>query len=209
MTAYQDKSDFQLQEFIVNGNHAAFAEMVTRHTGKFFALAFRTLQHQGDAEDVVQAAFIKFWQRPQMWQAGQAKFTTWFYRVIVNACHDHRRRHAREVWAEPEVFESALPHSPSEESLADDKQDQRWRKACLESGIHRLPSSQRDALNLVVYNELPQKQAAEILGVSLKALESLLVRARRNLRKHVQGLEHQMAFNDELKAQPLSEESNG
>jgi RNA polymerase sigma-70 factor (ECF subfamily) len=207
--AYQDKSDTQLQEFIVNGNHDAFAEMVTRHTDKFFALAFRTLQHQGDSEDVVQTAFIKFWQRPQMWRADQAKFTTWFYRVIINACHDHRRQHAREAWADPEIIERALPHSPSEESQADNKQQQSWRQSCLESGIRSLPSSQRDALNLVVYSELPQKQAAVILGVSLKALESLLVRAKCNLNMHRQVLERQIAASKKIKIQRLREKSNG
>jgi RNA polymerase sigma-70 factor (ECF subfamily) len=208
VSAYRHKTDTQLVEFIVNGNHAAFAEMVTRHTDKFFALAVRTLQHQGDAEDVVQSAFIKFWRRPQMWQADKAKFTTWFYRVIINACHDHRRTHSREVLAEPEVFEMVMPHSPSEEALASDKQYQGWRQSCLESGIRNLPRSQRDALNLVVYSELPQKQAAEILGVSLKALESLLVRAKRSLIKHVQVLERQIVENRERDAHLLSEEFN-
>lgn len=208
MSAYSDKTDTQLVEFIVNGNHAAFSEMVTRHTDKFFALAFRTLQNQAAAEDVVQAAFIKFWQRPQMWQANKAKFTTWFYRVIINACHDYQRRHSREVWAEPEVFESALPHSPSEELQADTKQYERWRKSCLESGIRSLPSAQRDALNLVVYGELPQKHAADILGVSLKALESLLVRAKRNLTAHVEKLEHQLCDNQKSAIKSLSEEFN-
>ncbi len=191
MSAYQEKSDLQLAEFIASGNHAAFAELVTRHTDKFFALAFRTLQHQGDAEDVVQNAFLKFWQRPQLWQADKAKFTTWFYRVIINACHDSRRRGSRETSAEPEVFERVLPICLSEETLADEKQTRVWRQSCVESGIRALPISQRDALNLVVYNEVPQRQAAEILGVSVKALESLLVRAKRNLTDHINALKNQ------------------
>jgi RNA polymerase sigma-70 factor (ECF subfamily) len=208
VSVYQHKSDAQLVDFIANGNHAAFAEMVTRHTDKFFALAFRTLQHQGDAEDVVQSAFINFWQRPQMWRADKAKFTTWFYRVIINACHDHRRRRSREVLVEPEVFEKTMHYSPSEESRASNKQDQHWRQCCLESAMASLPSSQRDALNLVVYSELPQKQAAEILGVSLKALESLLIRAKRNLSKHIDALPKQIIQSQELEMQSLSEEPN-
>jgi len=208
VSAYKDKSDAQLAELIISGNHAAFAEMVTRHTDKFFALAFRTLQDQGDAEDVVQGAFIKFWQRPQMWRADQAKFTTWFYRVIINACHDHRRKHTREVSVEIDEFESALPCFPSEESLASDKQDECWRQYCIESGIRSLPSSQRDAINLVVYSELPQKQAAKILGVSLKAIESLLVRAKRNLNQHIEELSRQAADSKVLAAGSLSEELN-
>ena len=191
VSAYNDKSDVQLAEFIVNGNHAAFAELVTRHTDKFFALAYRTLQHQGDAEDVVQNAFFKFWQRPHLWRADKSLFTTWFYRVIINACHDHQRKYSREVSATPEVFEAALPVSPSEEAIVSGKQELKVKQYCLESAIKTLPISQRDALNLVVFSELPQKQAADILGVSLKALESLLVRAKRNLSKHIAALEYQ------------------
>lgn len=208
MSAYHDKTDAELAELILSENHDAFAEMVTRHTDKFFALAFRTLQHQGDAEDIVQTAFIKFWQRPQMWHADKAKFTTWFYRVVINACHDHQRKHVREVWVEPDIFEAALSHTPSEESQVSDKQEQLWRQSCLESGIRGLPNSQRDALNLVVYSELPQKQAAEVLGVSLKALESLLVRAKRNLNQHVHLLNLQAAENKALIDQQLSEKAN-
>lgn len=191
MGGYCDKSDVQLADFVVNGNHAAFAELVARHTDKFFALAFRTLQHQGDAEDVVQCCFIKFWQRPQLWQSDKSLFTTWFYRVVVNACYDHKRRYSREVSATLETFERILPMSPSGEDVAADDQQQNWRIACLEAAIGSLPDSQRDALNLVVYSELPQKQAAGILGVSVKALESLLVRAKRNLRKHIDTIEQE------------------
>jgi len=208
VSAYRDKSDYQLVDFICNGNHDAFAELVRRHTDKFFALAFRTLQNQGDAEDVVQTVFIRFWQRPQMWKADKSKFTTWFYRVVINACHDHQRRHLREASTDTKVMESALPHSPSEESQAIGQQKEAWRRSCLESGIRSLPSSQRDALNLVVYSELPQKQAAKILGISLKALESLLVRAKRNLAKHIKRLEHPVEGDDEFKAQALSEKYN-
>jgi RNA polymerase sigma-70 factor (ECF subfamily) len=205
MTSYDDKSDTELVEFIVNGNHAAFSQLVVRHTDKFFALAYRTLQNQAAAEDVVQMAFIKFWQRPQMWAVEKSKFTTWFYRVIINACHDHQRRFVREMSAEPADFESALPSSPSVERQIDAEQSRCWRQSCLESGIRKLPNSQRDALNLIVYSELPQKQAAEILGISLKALESLLVRAKKNLRKHIESLERKMRENDRLTLQTLTE----
>lgn len=203
MSAYSDKSDAQLAEFIIQGNHAAFAELVARHTDMFFALALRTLQHQSDAEDVVQTAFIKFWQRPQLWCADKAKFTTWFYRVVINGCHDHQRKYRREELGTPESFENVMPPSPSEESRAFDYQEQRWRQMCLESGIRRLPSQQRDALNLVVYSGLPQKQAAEVLGISLKALESLLVRAKKNLHKHMKTLENKVCV-----VKPTSEKLN-
>lgn len=173
--------DEQLMALVVAGNHDAFAQLVRRHTSKFFALAFRTLQNQGDAEDVVQAAFTKLWQKPTAWNAEKARFTTWFYRVVLNACHDFTRKHRRTATLAPEDLEAlSLPLTSEQERLEDGQQD-RWQQQCLMLAIRRLPSSQRDALNLVVYAEMPQKQAAEVLGTSLKALESLLVRAKRSI----------------------------
>lgn len=182
---YKELRDVDLMPMVASGNHDAFTEIVRRHTQRFFSLAFRSLQHQGDAEDVVQSAFIKLWQNPQAWNSEKSQFTTWFYRVIVNACHDHRRKNKRLVDVDDQTIEAATQAVSSEQHLLESQQQVSWRQQCLEVAIDRLPASQRDALNLVVYSELPQKQAAEVMGISLKALESLLVRARRAMAKTV------------------------
>lgn len=176
-------------QLVVSGNHDAFAEIVERHTDRFFALAFRTLQEKDAAEDVVQAAFIKLWQKPDSWNSEKSRFTTWFYRVVMNACHDHQRKHSRLTRVDEHILHGALDPMHSEQHLLEEEQEARWQKQCLEYAMRLLPASQQDALNLVVYCALPQKQAAEIMGVSLKALESLLVRAKRSLAKTVQELE--------------------
>ena len=178
---YQELSDDDLMPLVASGNHDAFAELVTRHTQRFFLLAFRSLQNKSDAEDVVQSAFVKLWQMPLGWDSSKSQFTTWFYRVIVNACHDFRRKHARVIPLEQSLLESATPQVGCEQSRLEDQQYLRWQQNCVEAAISRLPASQRDALNLVVYCELPQKQAAQVMGVSLKALESLLVRAKKSM----------------------------
>jgi len=185
VSAYANKSDLELACFTAQGNDLAFAELVGRHTDRFFALAYRTLQHRGDAEDVVQAAFIKFWQRPHLWNVGKSKFTTWFYRVIINACHDLQRRRVNQKSLEYSLVERSDSAVESEEFGVEKRESETWRRACIESGIRGLPLSQRDALNLVVYCEISQKEAAQILGIKLKALESLLYRAKKNLAKHV------------------------
>ena len=198
MTAYANKSDLELADFIVQGNDQAFSELVSRHTDRFFALAYRTLQNQGDAEDVVQTAFIKFWQRPQLWNSDKSKFTTWFYRVIINSCHDLYRRGLKQKSLENSLAHEYIASVESEELCIEKRQAERWRKNCIESGIRSLPAAQRDALNLVVYCEVAQKEAAEILGIKLKALESLLHRAKKNLVKHVD----EQALSSSTKQQP-------
>ena len=188
MKTYTKYSDGELISLISKGNHDAYAEIVNRHTDRFLALAFRTLHNRGDAEDVVQAAFIKLWQKPQSWDGTKSQFTTWFYRVVVNACHDHRRKYKRILDVDDQIIEFNVEPVDSEQISLETLQHEAWQRKCLEVAISKLPASQKDALNLVVYSELPQKQAAEIMGVSLKALESLLVRAKRSMAKTVSAL---------------------
>ena len=192
---YQNIDDTNLMTMVASGNHRAFAELVARHTDRYFALAFRNLQHRGDAEDVVQDAFIKLWQKPTSWKSDKSEFTTWFYRVIINACPDHRRKHRRSVEIENDLLDRVMPSVHDEEEILEMKQSERWQQQTLEYAFSQLPLSQQDALNLVVYCELPQKQAAEIMGVSLKALESLLVRAKRSMRSTVQIIKESPRFN--------------
>ena len=186
---YKQLNDADLMSLVVAGNHQAFAQIVERHTDRFFALAFRSLNNQADAEDVMQTAFIKLWQKPAAWKSDKSQFTTWFYRVVVNACHDHRRRIKRLIDVDDQKIHAALEPETSELHNLESAQYLQWQQHCLEYAMKLLPDSQRDALNLVVYAELPQKQAAEILGVSLKALESLLVRAKRSMIKTIDELE--------------------
>ena len=186
---YNSFSDASLMELVCSGNHDAFSEIVDRHTDRYFALAYRTLHNAGDAEDVVQNAFIKLWQSPTKWNSGKSQFTTWFYRVVINACHDHIRRYKNQVLADENVIESAAEPITSEQLMLEKRQTEDIQRKCLSKAIGNLPSSQRDAINLVVYLGLPQKQVAEIMGVSVKAVESLLVRAKRTISEKVKSEE--------------------
>src|SRR6266508_5272283 len=92
-TAWPEKDDHELLALIQDGNGQAFAMLVERHTERFYRLAYRYLQSKAAAEDVVQDAFLKLWENPAIWQPEHnSKFTTWFYRVVVNLCLDLRKR---------------------------------------------------------------------------------------------------------------------
>ena len=103
---YSDFSDASLMKLICSGKHDAYSEIVTRHTDRYFSLAFRTLNNVSDAEDIIQNDFIKLWQEPHAWNSDKSKFTTWFYRVVINACHDHLRKYKKHVDIEDDVIES-------------------------------------------------------------------------------------------------------
>ena len=82
-------TDEELMGRIRNGDRDAFSELVMRHTKKYYSLAYRMLSSREEAEDIVQESFLILWTNPASWDSGrQAKFTTWFYRVVWNACID-------------------------------------------------------------------------------------------------------------------------
>lgn len=177
--------DAELMALVRSGNHSAFAVLLDRHTSKFFTLAVHSLGRHADAEDVVQSCFIKLWQNPSGWDPAKSKFTTWFYRVVVNACHDWRRKSQRVDQEELSEGHYSYNKVPSEEESALLRTTEIRQQQLLETAIAALPSAQRDAINLVVYSGLPQKEVAEIMDISVKALESLLVRAKRSMQKTV------------------------
>ena len=90
---WPEKSDQELLALIQGGSHQAFAELVERHTTRFYRLAYRYVQNRETAEDLIQDAFLKLWENPASWQPERnSKFTTWFYRIVVNLCLDWQKK---------------------------------------------------------------------------------------------------------------------
>jgi RNA polymerase sigma-70 factor (ECF subfamily) len=174
-----DQNDHELLALIQQGSTQAFALLVTRHAERFYRLAYRYLQSRDDAEDVVQDAFLKLWENPAIWRPKHNhKFTTWFYRVVVNLCLDFRKK------KKPETLDDDLPviddRAPVEETIMR-VQEQRL----LEKEIAVLPERQRTALNLCFDEGLSNREAAEIMGINLKALQSLIMRAKATLKERI------------------------
>lgn len=162
---------------IQNGDHQAFSILVHRHTDKFFGTAYRLCQHVQEAEDIVQEAFIKLWQAPDKYDSNRgAKFTTWFYRVVSNLALDTLRK--RKPAKGSEVLDRLVEQGDSQEQSLQNLEEQEL----LEQAIEALPERQKLALNLCVYDGLSQKDAAEVMEINVKALESLLSRAKSGLR---------------------------
>lgn len=157
------------------GDERAYRALVDRHVGRMTALARRMTGNATEAEDVAQEAFLRVWQKAAAWRRGEAQFSTWLYRVVVNLCLDRRRR---KPFAPIEA--AGDPPDPSMGAELRLVQDERSRIVSAE--LQALPDRQRVALVLSYYEELSNIAAAEVLGISVSALESLLVRARRALR---------------------------
>lgn len=171
--------DELLIEQIVKGSHEAFAALVNRYSNRFYRIAYRLVSNKGDAEDIVQEAFLKVWNRPQLWNPGKhVKFTTWFYKVVINLCLDHNKK--KKPLPMPEDVE-LVDKRLGQDVLLDIHQKQ----ALLDSFIQELPERQQLALNLCFYEGLTNKEAAEIIGVEVKALQSLIMRAKTTLKDQV------------------------
>ncbi len=170
-------TDEDLMARVRNADHEAFAVLVNRHTEMFYSAAYRMCGHQNDAEDIVQDAFLKLWNNPKLWDASRgAKFTTWFYRVVTNQAIDFIRKKKHK-------FGGDLPdHVECDRDNQQDIMESEEQNEIIEQVIQSLPDRQKIALNLCFYEGLTNKDAAEIMGVGVKALESLLMRAKAGVR---------------------------
>jgi RNA polymerase sigma-70 factor (ECF subfamily) len=167
---------------IAEGDERAFRQLVRRHLSSTVRLAQRILGGAA-AEDVAQEAFIRVWKHAGNFEdpvARGAKFSTWLYRIVINLCIDEKRK-GRFAGALDDIPEP-VDHTPNaEQGLQRREQSNRVRAA-----LDALPERQRTAFVLCFYEERSNKEAADMMGVGLKALESLLVRARKTLRAQLE-----------------------
>lgn len=178
----EDQDDSALMLLAASGDQRAFQKLMQRHLVKTVRLAARMLGSEAHAEDVVQEAFIRVWRHAPSWEdtgTAGAKFTTWLYKIVLRLCIDQKRKNR--FVAIDDLPERADGTPDAEAGMETDEKRKRV-KAVLQD----LPERQRAAVVLSFYNELSNQETAEALGISVKAVESLLVRARRTLRDELQ-----------------------
>jgi RNA polymerase sigma-70 factor, ECF subfamily len=158
------------------GDRRAFDQIVTRYGPVALRVAARMAPDRQSAEDIAQEAMVRIWRRAHEFDGRRARFTTWLYRIVVNLCIDLSRK-PRPV-ALPEDFDPVDPAGGAADCLEADE-----RCTALVRAIEELPSGQRAALMLVYDEGLSGAEAAQALGVSTKAVERLLARARARLRE--------------------------
>lgn len=166
--------DAWLMSRIAEGDQRAYAALVERHLDRFLGFAERVTGRRAEAEDILQEAYLRIWTKAKNWNPKGAKFTTWFYRIVLNLSIDYKRRKKPE--ALPDGFDAA-DNSPGAEGQVAAAQNETLVAQALEN----LPLRQKQAITLCYYEGLSNLEAAEVLDVGIKALESLLVRGRRQL----------------------------
>ena len=166
-------SDEALAQAAAGGDGEAFSALVTRHYDRVFRLAFRLTGARAEAEDLTQDICAALPAKMRAFK-GEARFTTWLYRVTVNAAHDRRRRratHAKaaESWGEVETARRA--------EAAETRDALDW----LTEAMRALPDDLRDTLALVL-DDMTQAQAGEVLGVSEGTIAWRISEAKKRLR---------------------------
>lgn len=172
-----EPDDNEMLRRIAQGDRQAFRCLMQRHARAMLALAERTTGSAADADEIVQDAFLKVWNLAPDWRAdGTAKFSSWLHRVVVNGSLDRRRRKVCQPLEEADHVADGgvggLDHSMARQ----------MRDTVLDA-MTDLPERQRSALSLYYFGEVQAVEAANILGLSLKAAEALIVRGKRALRK--------------------------
>lgn len=178
----EEADDAGLMRRIADGDEGAFRALMRRHLARTVRMASRVLGSTAMAEDVAQEAFIRVWRHAGDWKSPEesgARFSTWLYRIVLNLCIDARRKDRFSALDDaPEQVDAA---GDAERGLVRRQQSERVRAA-----LNALPERQRQAFVLCFYEGHSNKEAADMMGLGIKALESLLVRSRRALRAALQ-----------------------
>jgi RNA polymerase sigma-70 factor, ECF subfamily len=161
---------------IAAGDAAAFERLVDREAPRLLRFAQGLLGSRDEAEDVVQDTLIRLWENAQSWTP-DARIGTWLHRVCYNRSIDRLRRRRNTV------ADSVLEDFSDGAELAEAALVRREGETSLRAAIETLPPRQRTAILLFHFQEMSQRDAAAVMEVSEMAFESMLARARRQLRK--------------------------
>jgi len=170
-------SDELLMARVGEGDQQAYSVLVDRHFARSHGLATRVVGDFAGGEDVVQDAFLRLWKHAPNWRPKGAKFTTWFYRVVMNLCIDVQRKERKKTVPLENAGEPA-DDGPSADTIVHRSQV----AARVGGALADIPERQRVAISLCYFDGLSNREAAAILDVNIKGLESLLSRGRKGLR---------------------------
>jgi RNA polymerase sigma-70 factor (ECF subfamily) len=164
------------------GDHAAFHSLVERHRSMVYRVAYQFAGNHHDAEDIAQEVFIKVYRSLDRFRQ-DAQLTSWMYRIVMNACIDHRRRH-QPAGAAPfgEEAEQKMLNTPEE---APDPEEQAYAGelgTVLEAEIQRLPPGQRLVFIMRHHQGLKLGEIARSLGLAEGTVKRQLHAAVHRLR---------------------------
>ena len=182
---YEDDIDLMLR--FRNGEESCFEELVERHKQRVFNLVYRFLGSYQEAEDIAQEVFIRVYKAKDSYTP-QAKFTTWLYTICKNTCLNSIRDKNPSLVSLDSILEQeddavapqiADTHTPSPVECVLKEEHAALVKAAIDS----LPAQQKMAVLLYRYDQLSYEEISEVMDCSVKAVKSLLHRAKLQLKE--------------------------
>ena len=181
------RSDVELMAEVARGETSAFKEIVERYQNQVMSTVYRFTGDYYQAEDLTQEVFIRVFKSAKRYRP-KAKFRTWLFKIVVNLCLNYKRDKSRN-WTQsldaPLITndgELMREVSTPPGDIPDIALEEREMRRKVRDAVDSLPPNQRLAVILQRFEEMSYKEISESLGISVSAVESLLFRARRNLK---------------------------
>ena len=179
-------SDEELVARSIGGDQESFNQLVLRWERPIYALAYRVIGREEDARDVCQETFLRAFRALNGFR-GQAKFSSWLYRIALNLCRDWVRKERRtpvvQAPEELEVLEMAALREPT--PSVEDLVARRELTRVVERAMARLPEEQRTAIILKEYHELTFQEIADLVGCPLSTVKTRLYQGLSVLRREL------------------------
>jgi RNA polymerase sigma-70 factor (ECF subfamily) len=173
-------TDEELVAKSIGGDADSFNELVLRWERPIYALAYRTIGREEDARDVCQETFLRAFRALPGFR-GQAKFSSWLYRIALNLCRDWVRRERRTPVVQPPEDVDLMDPAESIEDLVARKDLARL----VERAMACLPEDQRTAIVLKEYHGLTFQEIADLVGCPLSTVKTRLYQGLTVLRREL------------------------
>ncbi len=170
--------DAELVAAVAAGDAASFEQLVKKYERPVLNTIYRYVGDRAAAEDVAQEVFLKVWRRLGTFKR-RSTFSTWLYRLVANQCINFRDRRAKRR-AEP--LSDSVPDGRAD---LHERFERETTSRLVREAVRELPGRQRLALILSKFEGRSYREVAEIMGVSLSSAESLIFRAKQNLKKRL------------------------
>src|SRR3970040_2150440 len=179
-------TDEELVARSIGGDADSFNQLILRWERPIYALAYRTIGREEDARDVCQETFLRAFRALPAFR-GQAKFSSWLYRIAINLCRDWMRRERRRAIVQPseEVDLGRLAAAAEPSESIEDLIARRDLARAVERAMAQLPGEQRTAIILKEYHGLTFQEIADLMGCPLSTVKTRLYQGLSVLRREL------------------------
>jgi RNA polymerase sigma-70 factor (ECF subfamily) len=164
--------DEELLRAFLSGDASSFDELMRRHEQRIFALALRLTGDRADALDATQDAFVVAFRRAETFR-GDAAFSTWLYRIGINACNDLLRKKRKQETLDPETIDSQMDRfAPADDPPV---------RLDIVNALKQLPEEYRTPVVMHDLGGIPYEEIARLTSAQIGTVKSRISRGRRKL----------------------------